>query len=77
MLKTFSESQISLESISAFDQRPFRSMLIRKYVYYNSSAFHISKEGKRALMSFQTQDISRKDPTKPLTTYLKIYRNSK
>lgn len=53
-----------------WDQRPFRSMLIRGWCAYRPGhGFHITREGEDAMIEFQTTDILRKDPEKPLTRY--------
>lgn len=61
---------MSLDEAQAFDQRPFRSMLIRRWaVYKPGRGFHITREGKASLQEFLTTNISRKDPSMPLTAY--------
>jgi hypothetical protein len=63
-------SYLTIDEAQGFDQRPFRSMLIQRWVAYRpGKGFHITKEGKAALNEFLTTDISRKDPTMPLTAY--------
>lgn len=53
-----------------FDQRPFRSMLIRQYVVYRPGrGFHITPAGDEAMRLFEAADIGRKNPTLPLTAY--------
>lgn len=75
MLKSFAEADtkhefMRIEEAQAFDQRPFRSMLIQGWVKYRPGrGFHITKEGKRAWREFLMTDIVRKDPTRPLTAY--------
>jgi len=61
---------MSIEEAQQFDQRPFRSMLIRGWCAYRASrGFHITKEGKAAMHEFKTTDIMRKNPLGPLTKY--------
>jgi hypothetical protein len=73
MLKMFfdlGDKHLTLVEAKQWDQRPFRSMLIRGYIRYQvNRGFTITKEGKQALREFITTDIARKDPTKPLTKY--------
>lgn len=53
-----------------FDQRPFRSMLIRGWCAYRPGrGFHITREGEAAMEEFRTTDILRKNPDRPLTRY--------
>jgi len=61
---------MSIEEAQQFDQRPFRSMLIRGWCAYRAGrGFHITKEGKAAMHEFKTTDITRKNPMGPLTAY--------
>lgn len=74
MLKTFAEAEadyhMRIEAAQAFDQRPFRSMLIQGWIKYRPGrGFHITKEGRAAWREFLLTDIIRKDPTRPLTAY--------
>lgn len=70
MLKTLHDSRtLSIAEAQKFDQRPFRSMLIRKYSAYTGHGFRITKEGEAALYEFETTDIARKNPQLPLTAY--------
>jgi len=65
-------SFISYIDAHAFDQRPFRSMLIRKWVSYRPGrGFHITKEGKAALYSLEQAQITRNEHmiSHPLTRY--------
>ena len=71
MLQAFLNANSSYMTIShaqAFDQRPFRSMLVRKYIEYTPGrGFHITKKGRNAWMEFTSTDIGRKDARMPLT----------
>lgn len=60
---TYSEAQ-------AFDQRPFRSMLIRKYMAYKpGKGFHLTQAGRDARKEFYDTDILRRNRNLPLTAY--------
>lgn len=74
MLKTFAEAKadyhMSIQAAQAFDQRPFRSMLIQGWIKYRPGrGFHLTHDGRRAWREFLLTDIVRKDPTRPLTAY--------
>lgn len=70
MLKAFRRARyIGMRGVRMFDQRPLRSMLMRKYVTYSDTGFHITKAGMEALNTFEEQNILRKDPSRPLTSY--------
>jgi hypothetical protein len=66
---------MSIEEAQAFDQRPFRSMLVRGYAEYHprkgsvKGGFSLSKEGRRAWSEFRSTQIFRKNPNLPLTAY--------
>jgi hypothetical protein len=65
-----SEHYMTIDEAQQFDQRPFRSMLIRKWAAYRPGrGFHITREGKQAMLEFLQTDIMRKNPTLPLTAY--------
>jgi hypothetical protein len=73
MLKMFAEDSrhsMSVDDAQHFDQRPFRSMLVRKWVAYKpGKGFHATKEGVAAYQEFLSRDITRKNPMLPLTAY--------
>lgn len=74
LLKTFIELRgnhyMSVEDAQEYDQRPFRSMLIQKWVDYTPGrGFHVTQTGKEAWKQFNTTNITRKNPTMPLTSY--------
>jgi len=73
MLQTLASGQtlyLSIKEAQAFDQRPFRSMLIRKWIAYKAGrGFYATKEGREAWHNFHQTDIARKNPTLPLTAY--------
>jgi hypothetical protein len=61
---------MAVDEAQVWDQRPFRSMLIRNYVAYRPGhGFHITKEGREAMKEFEDTDILRKNPLLPLTSY--------
>jgi hypothetical protein len=61
---------MSIDDARLFDQRPFRSMLIREYCLYRPGrGFHITGAGEDAMAVFETTDIGRKNPKLPLTAY--------
>jgi hypothetical protein len=66
-----SDSQyMTIDEAQAFDQRPFRSMLIQGWCAFRpGKGFHITKQGRLALDEFLNTDISRKNPMMPLTAY--------
>jgi hypothetical protein len=66
------EGGMTIEDAQRFDQRPFRSMLMRGWCTYRSNGnrgFHITKEGVQAMEDFHTANILRANPTLPLTAY--------
>jgi len=70
------EGSMSYEAAQGFDQRPFRSMLMRGWCAYRANTntsgnrgFHITKEGRQAMEDFHTANIIRSNPTLPLTAY--------
>jgi len=53
-----------------FDQRPFRSALIRQYVAFRpGKGFYLTEAGYAAWDRFRHTDIHRADTTMPLTRY--------
>jgi len=84
MLRMFAEDPartMSIEDAQHFDQRPFRSMLIRGWITYHRGqrVFQVTPEGEAAWREFLNRDIARKDPTLPLTAYFNptAYRSRK
>ena len=58
-----------IEEAQAFDQRPFRSMLIQEWIAYRPGrGFHITRKGRAAWSEFGNTDITRKDSSRPLTS---------
>lgn len=61
---------MKIETAQLYDQRPFRSMLIRKWIAYNPKrGFHITEEGLEAWREFRSTEIFRMHPNRPLTAY--------
>lgn len=74
LLKAFAASSagaMSFDDAHRYDQRPFRSMLMRGWVTYDRRAhgFRITKAGREAWDEFLRTDISRKSFDRPLTKY--------
>ena len=74
MLKMFIDMPIGqfmrIEEAQHYDQRPFRSMLIQKWVAYAPGrGFHVTKTGREAYRRFLSTDIARHNPNAPLTAY--------
>jgi hypothetical protein len=74
MLKAFADEEpgwyMSLDDAHTFDQRPFRSMLIQKWVDYKPGrGFVMTKAGRAAWEEFGHTAINRKDPLAPLCSY--------
>jgi hypothetical protein len=75
MLRAFIDNgagyHMSIEEAQSYDQRPFRSALIRGYIKYSPSrhGFMLTKEGRAAWEDFHHTSIGRIDPTRPLTSY--------
>jgi hypothetical protein len=61
---------MSIEEAQAYDQRPFRSALIRGYIkYVPRKGFQLTREGRAAWADFHNTNIGRVDPSRPLTSY--------
>ena len=74
MLKMFATENanfyMSITVAQQFDQRPFRSMLLQKWIAYRpAKGFHITREGRTAYAEFETHDVTRKNSSLPLTAY--------
>ena len=73
MLKMFADSPddyMTITDAQRYDQRPFRSMLMRNWVRYTKGrGFRITRDGLDAWSEFRTHNIGRKNPTMPLTSY--------
>jgi len=71
MLKAFAGgSHMSIETAQLYDQRPFRSMLIRQWISYDPKrGFHITDAGRQAWAEFRSTEIWRLNPSRPLTAY--------
>lgn len=61
---------MTIDEAQHFDQRAFRSMLIREYcVYKPGQGFHVTRQGEDAMVEFENTDILRRHPELPLTAY--------
>lgn len=74
MLRTFASQHdghyMTIANAQGFDQRPFRSMLIRRWVtYVPGRGFRLTREGHGVLRDFENHSIERKNPSLPLTAY--------
>jgi hypothetical protein len=74
MLHTFIASgsgfYMSIHEAQKFDQRPFRSLLIREWIAYTPGrGFHATRAGRQAWEEFHHTEIARKNPALPLTAY--------
>lgn len=74
MLRQFAKQpdgyHMSIETAQQFDQRPFRSMLIRQWISFRpGKGFHITRKGLEAWEEFGHTSIKRADPSSPLTAY--------
>lgn len=73
MLRTFATAPagqyMTIEEAQVFDQRPFRSMLVHKWIAYKPGAgFHITRAGRDAWHEFEMTEIFRANPLAPLTS---------
>jgi hypothetical protein len=67
---TLRDFHMPIAEAQKYDQRPFRSMLVRRWIAYRPGrGFHITKEGRAAWDEFQAGEIWRKNPSLPLTRY--------
>ena len=77
MLKAFTECiYMSVEQAKLYDQRPFRSMLIRQWIkFHPKHGFQITQDGQKAWNEFRSTEIWRLHPERPLTAYFdaKVY----
>lgn len=69
MLETFASGiYMRVDEAQHYDQRPFRSMLIQRWIAYKPGrGFHITPAGRKAHAEFHHTEIARKNPTLPLT----------
>jgi hypothetical protein len=77
MLQAFidngSDHYMSITEAQTFDQRPFRSMLIQKWIAYTPGrGFHITRKGRDAWHEFHATNIIRKNPFAQLTKYFDL-----
>ena len=76
LLQTFiaagDQAYMTTDEASGFDQRPFRSALMRGYVAYRpGKGFYATREGKKAWSDFHTTEITRRNPELPLCAYFR------
>ena len=59
------------EEAQTYDQRPFRTMLMRGYVAWSRKerGFYLTDIGSEAWSKFNSRDIARKNPHMPLTAF--------
>lgn len=71
MLETMATGvYLSIAQAQHYDQRPFRSMLMREWIAYKPGrGFHITEAGRKAYNEFHHTSIERRNPTLPLTAY--------
>lgn len=74
MLRTFADEgpayAMTIDQAQHYDQRPFRSMLMRGWIAYKpGKGFMLTKDGRRAWEQFLSTDIGRKNWEAPLTAY--------
>jgi hypothetical protein len=61
---------MTIGTAQEFDQRPFRSALIRKYVAFRAGrGFYLTQSGYDAWEKFRHTDIHRSNALAPLTRY--------
>ena len=59
-----------LEDAATFDQRPFRSLLMRGWITFaKGRGFRLTADGKRAWVDFQATSIVRSNPHSPLCAW--------
>lgn len=64
------DGYMDIETAQRYDQRPFRSMLIRKWVAFRPGhGFYLTKDGRNAWQDYHATEIWRKNPNLPLTAY--------
>lgn len=75
MLQVFAQEGpdffMRIEEAQGFDQRPFRALLVHRWIVYRAGrGFHITREGRKAWSDFYAPAINRGEHslTRPLTT---------
>ena len=64
---------MQIEDAQSYDQRPFRSMLIREWVAFRPGhGFYLTREGRDAWHDYHATSIQRKNPALPLTAYFDV-----
>ena len=62
-----------VEDAQRYDQRPFRSMLVREWVSFRPGrGFYLTREGRAAWHDYHDTEIFRKNPKLPLTAYFDV-----
>jgi hypothetical protein len=78
LLREFAKvGNMTMVQAQEWDQRAFRSFLVRGWLAWNQSkGFVLSPDGYAALEAFHRTDIRRADPTRPITRYFdsKLYK---
>ena len=71
LLRLFiSQPFVTIENAHKYDQRAFRSFLVRGWLAYRPGhGFHLTPEGRQAWDVLHHTEIKRHDPTRPLTRY--------
>ena len=71
LLKAFrSVAYMNIEKAMTYDQRAFRSFLIRGWIAFKpGQGFHLTRAGDEAWELLHHTEIKRHDPTRPLTRY--------
>src|SRR5262245_27374195 len=72
MLRIFNQKSetMTIEQAREYDQRPFRSMLIRNYIAFRPGrGFFLTQEGRDAWQTYRSMEIHRSNPNSPLTSY--------
>jgi hypothetical protein len=87
MLRTFANEgeqyRMNIADAGVFDQRPFRSMLMRQYVVWDRRpnnhgkvGFKLTADGRQAFLDFETTNILRRVASMQLTSYFQVPRSA-
>jgi len=76
LLQTFvsagDSAYMTIDEAHSFDQRPFRSLLMRGWVGYRPGrGFYTTREGRKAWGDFHATEIVRRNPELPLCAYFR------
>ena len=71
LLRLFARTDyMAVETAQRYDQRAFRSLLVRKWIVYRPGrGFQLTPTGRTAWEEFGHTSIERRDPRQPLTAY--------